>query len=286
MKRVVLSWLPVALVMVGIAVFAAHVSDPAALRGAVTAGALLIALLALGCEFVDSTLGMGYGTALTPLLMFMGWDPLDVVPAVLISELATGLMAALLHHRAGNVSFGSGRGDLRVSLVLGGCSVLGALVAVLVAVSIPKFWLKLYVGLLVLGMGLLILLLRGREGRFSWRKVVGLGVLASFNKGMSGGGYGPVVTCGQILSGISGKRAVAITSLAEGLTCLVGAAAFVAVRGAPNWSLTLPLMTGALCSTPLAAWSVKYIPARKFTLLIGGATLLLGGLTLVRVLWR
>jgi hypothetical protein len=29
---------------------------------------------------------------------------------------------------------------------------------------------------------------------------------------MSGGGYGPVVTGGQLLSGVNGKNAIAITS--------------------------------------------------------------------------
>jgi len=247
---------------------------------------VLLALLAMGCEHVDFTLGMGCGTALTPLLLLMGYDPLDVVPAVLLSELATGTAAATLHHRAGNVNFGAGNRDLLIALVLGACSVLGAVIAVFVATSIPKFYLKLYIGVLVLAMGLIILLLRGREGRFSWKRVVGLGVLAAFNKGMSGGGYGPVVTCGQIMSGITGKRAVGITSLAEGVTCLVGVLTFIATRGWPNWQLSAPLMCGALCSTPLAAWTVKKISTKKFTTLIGLTTVVLGALTLGRILWQ
>ncbi len=148
------------------------------------------------------------------------------MPAVLLSELATGILAALLHHKAGNVDFRRGGRDIRIASVLAACSVVGTLVAVFVAVSISKLYLKLYIGVLVLAMGLVILTMRGRAGRFSWKKVIGLGVLASFNKGMSGGGYGPVVTCGQILSGVTGKRAIGITSLPEGLTCLVGVVAF------------------------------------------------------------
>ena len=44
-------------------------------------------LLLLGCfvcELVDSSLGMGYGTTVTPLLLAAGYSPLDIVPAVLI----------------------------------------------------------------------------------------------------------------------------------------------------------------------------------------------------------
>jgi len=40
--------------------------------------------------------------------------------------------------------------------------------------------------------------------------------------GLSGGGYGPLVTSGQVIFGVPAKSAVAITSLAEGITCLAG----------------------------------------------------------------
>lgn len=40
------------------------------------------------------------------------------------------------------------------------------------------------------------------------------------------GGYGVVVTGGQILSGVNGNNAVGITSLAEELTCIVGVIVF------------------------------------------------------------
>ena len=66
---------------------------------------LPVALLALVAEFIDSSLGMGYGTALAPILLLLGFPVEDVVPAVLISELATGLLAGLAHHRAGNADF-------------------------------------------------------------------------------------------------------------------------------------------------------------------------------------
>ena len=60
-----------------------------------------IALLAFVAEYVDSTLGMGYGTTLTPVLLAFGYEPMQVVPAVLLSELFTGLLAGLAHHSAG-----------------------------------------------------------------------------------------------------------------------------------------------------------------------------------------
>ena len=66
---------------------------------------LCIGAIAFLAEYVDSALGMGYGTTLTPILLMMGYEPMQVVPAVLLSELVTGLLAAMAHHVAGNANF-------------------------------------------------------------------------------------------------------------------------------------------------------------------------------------
>jgi len=56
-------------------------------------------------EYIDATLGMGYGTTLTPVFLLMGFDPIEIIPAVLLSQLICGLLAAICHHREGNVDF-------------------------------------------------------------------------------------------------------------------------------------------------------------------------------------
>ena len=48
---------------------------------------LAIILIAFLCEYMDSTLGMGYGTTLTPVFLLMGFGPYEIVPAILVSEL-------------------------------------------------------------------------------------------------------------------------------------------------------------------------------------------------------
>lgn len=241
---------------------------------------LIIMVLALICEYVDSTLGMGYGTTLTPVLMMMGLDPLQIVPAVLFSELITGTLAAAAHHKIGNVNFRDP--EIRnVTLALALCSIVGAVVAVFIAVSIPPFYLKLYIGLLVAIMGITILWKRNSQSAFSWLKITLLGIVAAFNKGMSGGGYGPLVTSGQILSGVDGKKAVGITSLSEGITCLVGLTTFVILgESLINWELAGFLVVGAVLSVPLSAISVKKLQLKKMTTMIGVATLILGLFTL------
>ncbi len=246
---------------------------------------LPIVILAFVCELVDSSLGMGYGTTLTPLLLIMGYEPVEIVPAVLISECITGFLAGVLHHEFGNVNFRPGTRDFKVMVVMSALSVMGALVAVVVAVNVPTWLVKLYIGVLVLGLGVAILAFafRRKEVAFSWRRIAGLGLLASFNKGISGGGYGPVVTGGQVLAGISGASAIGIVSLAEGITSTVGIVAYL-VSGAPfPWGLAPSLVLGAVLSVPFAAFLVSRLSTGQLTWAIGSLTTLLGGYTLVRL---
>ena len=268
-----------------------------------------IALGAFFCEYMDSTLGMGYGTTLTPVLLLMGFSPAEIVPSILLSELITGLLAGIFHHREGNVNFKPKTMDvfkitnllsplgyietvkktlplhLKVALLLATCSIFGTVAAVFIAVSIPKFWLKLYIGVLVLVMGLVILLFINRNFKFSWKRIAMLGLIASFNKGMSGGGYGPLVTSGQILSGVEGKSAVGITSLSESLTCLVGVIAYMLVCKNPiDWKLAPYLILGAVLSVPLSAKSVKIFSPRKLKLAIAILTITLGSFTIIKTL--
>lgn len=269
---------------------------------------VMIVIGAFICEYVDSTLGMGYGTTLTPGLLLVGFSPMQIVPAILLSELISGVLAGILHHLEGNVNlkpktmnvskikgmistYGFFHGlrhtlsfDSKIVLLLASCSIIGAIAAVFTAINIPTFWLKLYIGVLVISMGLVILLFYNKNFRFSPKKIFALGLLASFNKGMSGGGYGPIVTSGQILSGVQGKSAVGITSLAEGLTCLVGVITYALVSTNPvDWSLSPYIVIGAVLSVPFSAKSVKIISTEKLKLAIAILTIALGILTIVKI---
>jgi len=268
---------------------------------------ITLVICAFLCEYLDSTLGMGYGTTLTPVFLLMGFTPMQIVPAILLSELVTGLLAGIFHHREGNVDLKPKSADifkitkmlsplgyietfrktvplhLKVALLLAVCSIVGTVAAVFVAVNIPKFWLNLYIGCLVLSMGIVILACFNRNFKFSWKRISLLGLIASFNKGMSGGGYGPVVTGGQVLSGVEGKSAVGITSLAEGLTCLVGVIAYILVSKNPvDWKLAPFIIAGAVLSVPLSAKSVKLISEKKLKLAIALLTIVLGVLTIIK----
>jgi len=245
---------------------------------------VILSLMAFFAEYVDSSIGMGYGTTLTPALLILGFKPLDIVPTVLLSQMICGFFGALSHHNIGNVDLHYRSKAFRIMLVLASCSLAGTLFAVVLAVTLPKFWVTLYIGLMILGIGIYIIISGRKEGTFSWPKLLVIGLVAAFNKGISGGGYGPLVTGGQVLAGVSGKNAIGITSLAEGTMCLAGFIAYAVVRGLPPWELVVPLVGGAIISVPIAAKTVSIMPERSFKKLIGIATIYLAALMLYKVL--
>lgn len=248
--------------------------------------ALGIFLAAFICEYFDSSIGMGYGTTLTPLLMILGFPPLVIVPAVMFSQMIAGLGAGAAHHTLGNASFHRGSRDLHIMLALVTCSLLGGILAITFISHLPEYWVKLWIGALILGIGIFIIATRNRPpAPFSWARMVGLGLLASFNKGSSGGGYGPLVMGGQLLAGVEGRRAVAITALGEALTCIIYLILNGFLNGPPLWRLALPLCAGAVLSIPLAAYTVKLMPPQMLRRSIATVTVFLGCLTLVKVLF-
>ncbi len=265
---------------------------------AITTG-IGIASLSFAAEYVDSSLGMGYGTTLTPVLLLLGFAPLEVVPALLVSQLVAGLFSGFVHHTMGNVdlkprslrpsvivkrlqqlgfreSFRRGlpRG-LQVALVITVASVVGTVAAVLLAVNLPEQVLRIYVAALVLAIGVVILVTIKVHLAFSWPRIIGLGMLAAFNKGISGGGYGPLVTGGQVLSGVPVRETVGITAVAEAFTCAVGIAAY-AFQPQAVWSLAPWLAGGALLSVPLTGITVRALRPQWLRAGIGVITVVLG----------
>ncbi|TAM43267.1 sulfite exporter TauE/SafE family protein [bacterium] len=242
-----------------------------------------IGIFAFISEYLDSSLGMGYGTILAPILIIAGYQPLKVVPAILVSQLVTDIAACICHHNCCNVDLRINAKDFKIAFILGLISSIGVCVSVLVAIKVPKWLLTMYIGLLVTGMGFLILFSIHRKMYFSWKKIMGISFLAAFNKGIAGGGYGPLVMGGQIISGITPKNAVGITAFAEGITCLVGFIAYLIMGKAIDWKLTALLLLCAAPAVPLAAFTVKNTHLDKLKEYVAILIIALGMFTFLKI---
>jgi len=254
--------------------------------------AALIFLGAVICEFIDASLGMLYGTILSPVFIIAGFDPLLVVPGILFSQAAGGLTAAIFHHRKKNVDFSLkstdpqyikerlkalgykesfNRGvtkDLKVTLCLIFLGILATIFAAFVAINIPIVALKTYIGGLVLVMG--IILLTKTKFNFSWKRITGIGILSAFNKGLSGGGFGPLVTSGQMISGRAGKESIGATTLAEAPICITGFLVYFFTNGIANWNFVFLLTAGAIIGALIGPnFTAKFKDEKKLKIILG-----------------
>ncbi len=160
------------------------------------------------------------------------------------------------------------------------------MLGVLIAVILSKFWLNIYIGCLVLTIGVVILFTLNKKYGFSAKKVAVLGLIASANKGVSGGGYGPLITAGQILSGVKAKSVVGITSFSEAITCFVGITTYLLTVQNLNWSIAPFNVIGTISAVPLAALSVKITSEKRMRLMIGIVTIILGALTIIKTIYH
>jgi len=244
----------------------------------------LVVILAFVLEYTDASFGAGYGTILASILILMKYDPLHVVVSVLFTNGIIGLAAGFVHYKAGNVEFKKKKRNLHVLWILTGFGVLGVLLASLVAINIPEIAFKIYLALLLIAMGTLVLVKRKKNFKFSKKRLMGMGALAAFNKGLTGGGYGVVLIGGQILSGIKSKSAIAMAIIAEAFVSLVGVSLyFIYQIELFNWSLIVSLLIGGITVLPLAALTVKKTKTTKLKFFIALINLVLGLIMIANV---
>ena len=243
---------------------------------------LLIFILGFCCEFIDSSLGMGYGTLMSPILLILGFDIFLVVPSILFSEMLTGFSASLFHHKFKNFDLVKEEKNRKMVIVLSILGVLATILSVFIAVQLPKEFIKLYIGILVIIVG--FILLHRKKFKFSWRKMGIIGVLSAFNKSISGGGFGPVVTAGQLVSGRDTKESIGTTTASEFIISVAGFLMYFLLNGLIDFTLAIILAIAGLIATPFGAWGTKKIKnedvARR---LIGIISISLGTFTLIRI---
>jgi len=262
---------------------------------------ILIAFLSMLFEFMDASIGMGFGTTLTPVLLLFKFVPLQVIPSVLLSQLLGGVIGGIAHYKFENIKldFRNDREsvnikfkkflyiprsfDSKVISILGVFGLVGAIIGVLIAVNIPGIVLNIYIGAMVLAIGIWILVKRNKTVLFSWKKLTLIGVVSAFNKGISGGGYGPLITGGQIISGCKTRNSIGSTTFVEPLICLVAFIGYLIANRSFNWPLIFATSIGSLIAAPFAAFFVKKVNSSLLRLLIGIVTILLGSYTILRI---
>jgi uncharacterized membrane protein YfcA len=235
-----------------------------------------IVAIAVVLEFLDASAGMGYGTAITPLLLLLGFDPIQIVPAVMIQQAAAGLLGAYLHREFGNVEwrFRPMSETVRLWLIIAGVGCLAvafSITAVYGVLKVAKVWINLYVAILLVVMGVISLVGFKRQRAYRPGRMFVFGAVAAFNKGVGGGGYGPVVTVGGLLAGVPVKSMLAVTSISEGTVCVASIVIWLVMlsRGVVIDFILLPsMLLGSMIAAVFAPYATRVFPERLWRFVV------------------
>ncbi|NHK31358.1 MAG: TSUP family transporter [Asgard group archaeon] len=344
---------------------------------------LIIIAISFVFELLDASIGIGFGTAVTPILLIIGFDVSIVVPSILLSELAAGAVAIIFHALLRNVRLGKKRifrrrrrksrvyvlpgseqaksspqnysndflesklddfneieeieeeiivvdekdldlieddeieeikfekgslidrfknltTDTKVIIILSFFGIIASIIAAVLNVVFDynhnfNFSVKIYISIMVLAMGILTLVFRNKTIKFSIKRIISLGAVAGFNKGLSGGGYRPVTVMGQLLSGRNGKNALASTTFSKTAVSFVGVLAYIithivdslaSASSTITWEylgLAPYLLIGAIIAAPLGALVTKKVESKWLKITIGWGTICLGIFSIIRL---
>ena len=245
---------------------------------------IIVTILALAfiCEFIDSALGMGYGTLLAPGLLILGFDAGEIIPAVLLSQAISGASAAAFHRNQENLKFEDRKRMLMGSIHLVILSAVAITATVSVSFLIPSPFRELYIAFLVIALGILLLAARRREG--TMRSLAAFGAFGVINKALTGAGLGPVFTTGQILCGRAPRNAIAFTTLVEVPVCLLAFGAYWFLDGYTDLNLAMLLALGGLMASPFGPAVTRKLTRDTGRVVVGVLSVFIGIVTLVWLL--
>ncbi len=240
--------------------------------------------LSMVMELIDSSLGMMYGTVLSPLLILFGYDVKTIIPSILISQAVGGFVASYRHHKFGNADFQNGSTDYNVTKIIIWFGVFACFAGVFVSVSVSPKVLNTYIALLVIVIGIMIL--SDKSLIMTSKKIYLLGFISAFNKALSGGGFGPLVAGGQLVfKDRSEKGAIGSTDLAEAPICLISFFLWIILKGIPPIEIMAPMCIGSAAGGFFGPKVLSKIKSKKILKMSLGVLVLIEGIWVIFKVW-
>jgi uncharacterized membrane protein YfcA len=250
---------------------------------------ILLAIVGLGAQLVDGSLGMAYGVTSTTLLLAIGTNPAAASATVHLAEIGTTLASGASHWRFGNVDWG-------VVAKIGVPGAIGAFAGATFLSSLDTSVAAPVMSLILLSLGIYVLvrftvrgLRRDRLGHPLRKRFLGpLGIFAGFVDATGGGGWGPVGTPAILASGrLEPRKVIGSIDTSEFLVSVAASLGFLLAIGSQGINVVwvVALLAGGLVAAPIAAWLVRHIPPRVLGSAVGGVIVLTNTRTLLRSDW-
>ncbi|WP_250034841.1 sulfite exporter TauE/SafE family protein [Paractinoplanes maris] len=250
---------------------------------------ILLALVGLGAQLVDGSLGMAYGVTSTTLLLAIGTNPAAASATIHLAEIGTTLVSGFSHWKFGNV-------DWKVVLKIGLPGAVGAFAGATFLSWLSTETAAPLMAIILLALGLYVFirfttmgLPQDRQGLpLRKRFLAPLGLVAGFVDSTGGGGWGPVGTPAILASGrLEPRKTIGSIDTSEFLVAVAASLGFLVGLGSENINFAWvgALLLGGVIAAPIAAWLVRHIPPRVLGAAVGGVIILTNGRTLLRSDW-
>ena len=245
---------------------------------------LLVGLAGFMACLVDGALGMGFGPTASSILLGSGLSPAATSTTVNLAKVVTGLASGVSHWRFGNV-------DRSLVLRLAIPGMVGALIGVTVLTNVDGDALRPILAALLMLVAIRILVRYGRLKPVSaatanadaeahkaepipeWNSR-GTAVVAGAGGVTNGmiGAWGPVVTPFLLHRGLPPRFAIGSVNTAEVAVAVVASGSLLARLGSSGLDIgvVLAMLIGGVLAAPLAAYVIRFLPARGLGVAVAG----------------
>ncbi len=240
---------------------------------------LMMLITGFFAQMVDGSLGMGYGTISTTLLLANGVNPAIVSSRVHTARVFSSGVSGYSHHRFGNINK-----KLFKSLVIPG--IIGAVIGATLSyygqkysswVRIPLSFYTIYLGYYIMRKAFKKATNKSKVKRAGWLASAG-GFLDAF----AGGGWGTLVTSTLLSKRRSPRYVIGSVCLAEFFVVLVSSITFfILLKSIPLIDVA-GLIIGGLIAAPIAARLVGKLPLKTMFIIVGCFVIL----TSMNTLWN
>jgi siroheme synthase-like protein len=226
----------------------------------------IMSLTGFLAQFVDGSMGLGYGTISTTFLLWYGVSPAIVSSRVHSARVFSSGVSGYSHHRFGNINK-----KLFRTIVIPG--VIGAILGATLAyfgqeysnyVRIPLSFYTIYLGYYILRKAFTRRKAGDKVRRAGWLASIG-----GFMDAFAGGGWGTLVTSTLISKRKNPRYVIGSVCLAEFFVVLSSSITFfILLHSIPLIDIA-GLIAGGIIAAPIAARLAGKLPARAMFIAVG-----------------
>jgi len=227
-------------------------------------------------QFVDGSLGMGFGVTSATLLTLLGYSAVAASAGTHAAKMGTTFVSGLAHWREGNVEW-------RVLIALAAPGVVGAFTGAVILTNVSMDGARIWMAaiLLLLGVSIVMRFAFGKslvpQMKVRTRHLWPIGLAGGFVDATGGGGWGPVATPSLMtVTRHEPRKVVGTVNAAEFAVAVAASMGFLvgAKESQVPWGAVIGLIIGGLMVAPFAARFAGKAPVHSLGTLVGGMVII------------